>query len=115
MKCLIPLLLVSSACAADIESVSISPNVMIARGSGFTGIQQATLANKPIKFYPVSDKTVMLVCDCYHWPVGAHRLRLFKPLRKLQIDVTITGLETDDVTNIIPADPYETVPLPAVR
>lgn len=62
-------------------------------GAGLANIQRATLARKPVKFLPVSDESVVLYCKCKRWPIGAQRLRLFKPLRKLQFDVTVTGQE----------------------
>ena len=93
MKYLLPFLLIGSVQAAEIESVSIGINTMLVQGSGLSNIQRVTLARKPVKFLPVSDESVVLYCKCEHWPVGAQRLRLFKPLRKLTFDVTVTGQE----------------------
>lgn len=102
MKYLLPFLLIGSVHAAEIESVSIGTNTMLVQGSGLSNIQRVTLARKPVEFLPVSDESVVLYCKCERWPVGAQRLRLFKPLRKLTFDVTITGQELSGQPPILP-------------
>lgn len=104
MKYLLPFILIGSVHAAEIESVSIGTNTMLVQGSGLANIQRATLARKPVKFLPVSDESVVLYCKCERWPVGAQRLRLFKPLRKLQFDVTVTGQELSGQPPVLPDD-----------
>ena len=88
--------------AAEIEAVSIGTNTMLVQGSGLANIQRATLARKPVKILPVTDESVVLYCLCEHWPVGTRRLRLFKPLRKLQVDVTVTGQELSNQPPVLP-------------
>lgn len=104
MKYLLPFILIGSVHAAEIESVSIGTNTMLVQGSGLSNIQRVTLARKPVKFLPVSDESVVLYCKCERWPVGAQRLRLFKPMRKLQVDVTITGQEVSRQPELPPSD-----------
>lgn len=104
MKYLLPLLLIGSVHAAEIESVSIGTNTMLVQGSGLSNVQRATLARKPIKILPISDKQVVVYCKCERWPVGAQRLRLFKPLGKLQFDITVTGQELNDQPPVLPDD-----------
>ena len=102
MKYLLPLLLIGSVQAAEIESVSVGTNTMLVQGSGLSNIQRVTLARKPVKFLPVSDEQVVVYCRCERWPVGAQRLRIFKPLRKLTFDVTITGQELSNQPPVLP-------------
>lgn len=109
MKYLLPFLLIGSVHAAEIESVSIGTNTMLVQGSGLANIQRATLARKPVKILPVSDEQIVVYCKCEYWPVGAQRLRLFKPLRKLQFDVTVTGQERNNQ----PLPPPDERPKPA--
>ncbi len=104
IKYIIPLLLIGSVHAAEIESVSIGTNTLLVQGSGLSNIHRATLARKPVKFLPVSDKSVVLYCKCARWPVGVQRLRLFKPMRKLQVDVTITGQEVSRQPELPPSE-----------
>ena len=103
MKYFLPLLLIGSVHAAEIESVSIGTNTMLVQGSGLSNIQRAALARKPVKFLPVSDEQVVVYCKCERWPVGAQRLRLFKPMRKLQFDVTVTGQEVSRQPELPPS------------
>lgn len=78
-------------------------------GAGLANIQRATLARKPVKFLPVSDESVVLYCKCKRWPIGAQRLRLFKPLRKLQFDVTVTGQELSRQLPVLPNERLQPV------
>lgn len=80
MKYIFPLLLAGTVQAAEIESVSIGTNTMLVQGSGLSNIQRVTLARKPVKFL------------------------LFKPLRKLIFDVTVTGQELSGQPELPPSD-----------
>ena len=103
MKYLIPFLLIGSANAADIESVSVGPNTMLVQGSGLANVQRAKLAKKPVGVMTVSDGFTVLYCRCERWPVGTRRLKLFTPRQKLlSIDVTVTGQEPSGQPPILP-------------
>lgn len=104
IKCLIPFIFIGSVHAAEIEAVKVGTNTMLVQGSGLSNIQRATLARKPIKILPVSDEQVVVYCKCDRWPVGAQRLRLFKPLRKLTFDVTVTGQEVSRQPELPPSE-----------
>ena len=97
MKYLICALLLSSAVqAAEIESVTVGTNTMMITGEGLGSIKRATLARRPVGILSVSDSQTVIYCKCERWPVGVRRLRLFAPLYKLRMDVTVSGQESDN-------------------
>jgi hypothetical protein len=102
MKYLILLLLSASIQAAEIESVEVGTNTMLISGEGLGNVKRATLARKPVGILPISDAQTVIYCKCERWPVGARRLRLFAPLYKLRVDVTVTGQESDNQLPVLP-------------
>jgi hypothetical protein len=103
MKYLLPLILFSASLqAAEIESVEVGTNTMLITGNGLGNIKRATLARKPVGILPISDAQTVIYCQCERWPVGVRRLRLFAPLYKLRMDVTVTGQELDNQPPVLP-------------